>query len=155
MQFYILRKLISHEWNRKGYDHKHAYVCSLSAHTIVYKGQLMPQQVRAAICLHLTIARRDYLAYTLPSLFMRQTRGVQRRECLCAGADVLPGPAVTGLHILYDTGALAVLHQHFPLMGPRTAHAHAGPQWCASVTPCFSALPGASEINMYRRQVQM
>ncbi|CAL8462475.1 g2008 [Coccomyxa elongata] len=44
-QFYILRKLIEHEWNRKGYDHKHAYICSLSAHTIVYKGQLMPQQV--------------------------------------------------------------------------------------------------------------
>lgn len=46
MQFYVLRKLIEHEWNRKGYDHKHAYICSLSAHTIVYKGQLMPQQVR-------------------------------------------------------------------------------------------------------------
>ena len=45
VQFYVLRKLIEHEWNRKGYDHKHAYICSLSAHTIVYKGQLMPQQV--------------------------------------------------------------------------------------------------------------
>lgn len=44
-QFYILRKLIEHEWNRKGFDHKHAYICSLSAHTIVYKGQLMPSQV--------------------------------------------------------------------------------------------------------------
>ena len=49
VQFYILRKLVEHEWNRKGYDHKHAYICSLSAHTIVYKGQLMPQQVRACI----------------------------------------------------------------------------------------------------------
>jgi len=48
VQFYILRKLIEHEWKRKrgvDLDHKHAYICSLSAQTIVYKGQLLPQQV--------------------------------------------------------------------------------------------------------------
>ena len=45
-QFYILRKLVEAEWGRKGYNHKHAYIASLSAHTIVYKGQLMPSQAR-------------------------------------------------------------------------------------------------------------
>ncbi len=45
MQFFVLRKLIEHAWVRKGYDHKHAYICSLSSHTIVYKGQLLPAQV--------------------------------------------------------------------------------------------------------------
>ncbi|CAL5227781.1 g10803 [Coccomyxa viridis] len=44
-QFFVLRKLIEHAWVRKGYDHKHAYICSLSSHTIVYKGQLLPAQV--------------------------------------------------------------------------------------------------------------
>ena len=45
VQFFVLRKLIEHAWVRKGYDHKHAYICSLSSHTIVYKGQLLPAQV--------------------------------------------------------------------------------------------------------------
>lgn len=45
MQFFVLRKLIEAAWVRKGYDHKHAYICSLSSHTIVYKGQLLPKQV--------------------------------------------------------------------------------------------------------------
>ena len=45
----MLRKLIEHAWVRKGYDHKHAYVCSLSSHTIVYKGQLLPAQVTTRI----------------------------------------------------------------------------------------------------------
>ena len=45
----MLRKLIEHAWVRKCYDHKHAYVCSLSSHTIVYKGQLLPAQVTARI----------------------------------------------------------------------------------------------------------
>ena len=47
LQFYILRKLIEAEWARKGFNHKHAYIASLSANTIVYKGQLMPGQVRS------------------------------------------------------------------------------------------------------------
>ena len=45
MQFFVLRKLIEHAWVRKGYDHKHAYICSLSSQSIVYKGQLLPAQV--------------------------------------------------------------------------------------------------------------
>ena len=45
-QFYILRKLIEAEWGRKGFSHKRTYVASLSSQTIVYKGQLMPSQVR-------------------------------------------------------------------------------------------------------------
>ena len=45
----MLRKLIEHAWVRKGYDHKHAYVCSLSSHTIVYKGQLLPAQVTTCL----------------------------------------------------------------------------------------------------------
>jgi len=45
VQFFVLRKLIEHAWVRKGYNHKHAYICSLSSHTIVYKGQLLPAQV--------------------------------------------------------------------------------------------------------------
>ena len=60
----MLRKLIEHAWVRKGYDHKHAYICSLSSHTIVYKGQLLPAQVPqrlmpASVCtiLHLLFPR--------------------------------------------------------------------------------------------------
>ncbi len=45
LQFFVLRKLIEHAWVRKGYDHKHAYICSLSSQSIVYKGQLLPAQV--------------------------------------------------------------------------------------------------------------
>ena len=45
VQFFVLRKLIEHAWVRKGYDHKHAYICSLSSQSIVYKGQLLPAQV--------------------------------------------------------------------------------------------------------------
>ncbi|EIE24001.1 glutamate synthase, NADH-dependent [Coccomyxa subellipsoidea C-169] len=60
VQFYVLRKLIEHEWNRKGYDHKHAYICSLSAHTIVYKGQLMPQQVPTY---YLDLQAPDFISY--------------------------------------------------------------------------------------------
>ncbi len=44
-QFYVLRKLIESELMRKGYNHRHAYIASLSSQTIVYKGQLMPSQV--------------------------------------------------------------------------------------------------------------
>ena len=49
-QFYILRKLIEAEWGRKGFSHKRTYVASLSAQTIVYKGQLMPSQVTWHCC---------------------------------------------------------------------------------------------------------
>lgn len=45
-QFYVLRKLIERELMRKGYNHRHAYIASLSSQTIVYKGQLMPSQAR-------------------------------------------------------------------------------------------------------------
>ncbi len=45
-QFYVLRKLIESELMRKGYNHRHAYIASLSSQTIVYKGQLMPSQAR-------------------------------------------------------------------------------------------------------------
>lgn len=55
-QFYILRKLVEAEWGRKGYNHKHAYIASLSAHTIVYKGQLMPSQARPGPTCRLSLA---------------------------------------------------------------------------------------------------
>ena len=42
----MLRKLIESELLRKGYNHRHAYIASLSSQTIVYKGQLMPSQAR-------------------------------------------------------------------------------------------------------------
>jgi len=45
VQFYVLRKLIESELRRKGYNHRNAYIPSLSSQTIVYKGQLMPSQV--------------------------------------------------------------------------------------------------------------
>ena len=45
VQFYVLRKLVESELLRKGYNHRNAYIPSLSSQTIVYKGQLMPSQV--------------------------------------------------------------------------------------------------------------
>ena len=45
--WYVLRKLIEAAWSAGGIGGEEAYVCSLSASTIVYKGQLTPAQVPA------------------------------------------------------------------------------------------------------------
>lgn len=45
--WYVLRKLIEAAWASGGINGDEAYVCSLSAHTLVYKGQLTPAQVPA------------------------------------------------------------------------------------------------------------
>lgn len=42
---FILRKLIEQKWRIADITEDEAYVCSLSARTIVYKGQLTPAQV--------------------------------------------------------------------------------------------------------------
>ena len=44
-QMFILRKLLEQRWRITGYTDDDAYVCSLSSRTIVYKGQLTPDQV--------------------------------------------------------------------------------------------------------------
>ena len=43
---YVLRKLIEHRLRTSGLTEDDCYVCSLSSRTIVYKGQLTPEQAR-------------------------------------------------------------------------------------------------------------
>jgi glutamate synthase (NADPH/NADH) len=45
-QLYILRKLIEENLAKKKINEDECYFCSLSSKTIVYKGQLTPEQVR-------------------------------------------------------------------------------------------------------------
>lgn len=45
-QMFVLRKLIEHNLRAAGYTDDDCYFCSLSSRTIVYKGQLTPEQVR-------------------------------------------------------------------------------------------------------------
>ncbi len=44
-QLYVLRKTFESECKQKGWGHNDCYVSSLSSRTIVYKGQLTPEQV--------------------------------------------------------------------------------------------------------------
>lgn len=44
-QLYVLRKTFESECKAKGWGHNDCYVSSLSSRTIVYKGQLTPEQV--------------------------------------------------------------------------------------------------------------
>ncbi|KAI7845826.1 hypothetical protein COHA_000736 [Chlorella ohadii] len=44
-QAYVLRKLIEHRLRMRGIHDDDAYICSLSSRTLVYKGQLTPEQV--------------------------------------------------------------------------------------------------------------
>ncbi|KAL4855140.1 Glutamate synthase [NADH] [Chlorella vulgaris] len=46
-QMYVLRKLIEHRMRTTGLTEDDCYICSLSSRTIVYKGQLTPEQVPA------------------------------------------------------------------------------------------------------------
>jgi glutamate synthase (NADPH/NADH) len=46
-QMYVLRKLVEHRLRTSGLTEDDCYVCSLSSRTIVYKGQLTPEQARA------------------------------------------------------------------------------------------------------------
>ena len=45
-QMYVLRKLIEQRWRIAGLTDDDSYICSLSSRTIVYKGQLTPDQVQ-------------------------------------------------------------------------------------------------------------
>ena len=45
-QLYVLRKLIEDNLAKKKINEDECYFCSLSSKTIVYKGQLTPEQVR-------------------------------------------------------------------------------------------------------------
>jgi hypothetical protein len=47
-QMYVLRKLIEQKFRIGGLSDDDAYIVSLSSRTIVYKGQLTPEQVRPA-----------------------------------------------------------------------------------------------------------
>ena len=42
----MLRKLIEHRLRMRGIHDDDAYICSLSSRTLVYKGQLTPEQAR-------------------------------------------------------------------------------------------------------------
>lgn len=46
-KMYVLRKLIEQAWRVAGFTDDDVYICSLSSETIVYKGQLTPDQVEA------------------------------------------------------------------------------------------------------------
>ena len=49
----MLRKLVEHALvNEAGLTDNDAYFCSLSSRTIVYKGQLTPEQVPLHLCLY-------------------------------------------------------------------------------------------------------
>lgn len=50
MQLFALRKLIEHELEDAGFQEEECYVTSLSSKTIVYKGQLTPEQVPQYFC---------------------------------------------------------------------------------------------------------
>jgi hypothetical protein len=45
---YVLRKMIEHGLRQASFTDDDCYFCSLSSRTIVYKGQLTPEQVRGA-----------------------------------------------------------------------------------------------------------
>lgn len=47
LQLFILRKFIEYELAQIGLGSDDVYFCSLSSATVVYKGQLTPEQVRA------------------------------------------------------------------------------------------------------------
>lgn len=46
LQCYLLRKLLEHDLEAADLRDEDVYFCSLSCRTIVYKGQLTPEQVR-------------------------------------------------------------------------------------------------------------
>lgn len=46
LQLFILRKFIEYELSEIGLGSDEVYFCSLSSATVVYKGQLTPEQVR-------------------------------------------------------------------------------------------------------------
>jgi glutamate synthase (NADPH/NADH) len=48
-QLFILRKFIEYELQEIGLGPDEVYFCSLSSATVVYKGQLTPEQVRAGL----------------------------------------------------------------------------------------------------------
>jgi len=59
-QLYVLRKVIERELKAAGIDDDECYFCSLSSKTIVYKGQLTPQQVKVYFK---DLQREDFRSY--------------------------------------------------------------------------------------------
>ena len=59
-QCFLVRKLMEHELEAAGMSADDAYFCSLSSRTIVYKGQLKPDQVRAPHMTKTPEARSQY-----------------------------------------------------------------------------------------------
>ncbi|KAG2492850.1 hypothetical protein HYH03_009004 [Edaphochlamys debaryana] len=59
-QMFILRKMIEHNLRTAGISDDDAYYCSLSSKTIVYKGQLTPEQVRVYFK---DLQREDFRSY--------------------------------------------------------------------------------------------
>lgn len=60
LQFYILRKLIEHELGEQKVGEDDCYICSLSSRILVYKGQLTPGQVTAAVIEGFVVDSIDY-----------------------------------------------------------------------------------------------
>ena len=54
----MLRKLIEHALGEAGITDRDAYICSLSTRTVVYKGQLTPEQVTPAFAHALGVGNR-------------------------------------------------------------------------------------------------
>lgn len=52
LQAYVLRKLIEHRLRMRGIHDDDAYICSLSSRTLVYKGQLTPEQASLGGCVY-------------------------------------------------------------------------------------------------------
>ena len=61
-QLFVLRKSVEAAWAAAGLGHDDAYFCSLSARTVVYKGQLTPAQVPLYYADLRSPAFRSYMA---------------------------------------------------------------------------------------------
>jgi glutamate synthase domain-containing protein 1 len=46
---FVMRKLVEHDLLAAGFSEDDVYFCSCSSATVVYKGQLTPDQVRGGI----------------------------------------------------------------------------------------------------------
>jgi hypothetical protein len=54
LQLFILRKFIEYELAQINLNSDEVYFCSLSSATVVYKGQLTPEQVGGGFCVEIT-----------------------------------------------------------------------------------------------------
>ena len=142
LQMYILRKVIETKLREHKIFEDDCYFCSLSSKTIVYKGQLTPEQVGGG-CVYVWESRYFVCcvwgaSFTCTGHSLPPPPPLQPYNSPLIllfslpppppGARLLPRPAERGLPHLHGAGSLALLHQHLPQLEPRAAHAPAGAQ---------------------------